>query len=435
MLCSQSPSHLVCCSVFVVGANRDVAPVKSAFRFGALFHDASKFVKQGFLVNLQGSEEDAILTLYCSSVEKNHRAALTQIQEVANKLQAVCNTGFRGYSHTVEWNDPNDASQQDQNISKLFEELKEHITEEHNLTRSVVKDVHQDILTAIESTSLKIACPSSFIILPFVFGSQDVSTKDHLHQLQDNFHCIMDLVNNRAIDAIMGGPKQRMYLYLIDEVKGDLVKGDGFPIVLEKSALSDLLKNHCDLLKSGLQIVAGINNLTGLASMFFPTLPIPHLDPKVIKDFTKSIESLREVPIVMEHGAAGEEVKLRNRGELGDFKQFLLENGVNVERRCGLNPILIKKQQQGLQVGEVVWTKFETSQEVENYYASCEAENSRLEKLVQSGEAEEKQEVEEKEELQAKSPSEPVAPQKSNTPPVNDTQQPQPTPDGCCVIS
>ena len=154
----------------------------------------------------------------------------------------------------------------------------------------------------------EVLTPTTFIIL-------DKELPPEL-ELTDNFEAAKDLfdqgmawlerlqtVGNGILkgdaDKVLGGIKevlnkhmvdQTMYLYLVDELTGKAVRGDGYPITI--TTPSELVHKLLPVMQIGIRAMSLYNGVGGIARMF--GAPVPSLSTALLKNAQLSVETLKQ---------------------------------------------------------------------------------------------------------------------------------------------
>eukprot|EP00985_Skeletonema_marinoi_P021645 scaffold13386_cov154-Skeletonema_marinoi.AAC.2 len=134
-----------------------------------------------------------------------------------------------------------------------------------------------------------------------------------------------DIIKEGISDLIVGG---EMYLYLVDELTGEPVRADEWPIVITEPA--ELVSTLLPLMQLGIRAMCIYNGTAGLAALF--GFPLPRVPKDWSKGAQESVELLKQESSVQEFGVVHEEVeggteeKKSVRGaSLRDFQDFLKE--------------------------------------------------------------------------------------------------------------
>jgi hypothetical protein len=85
--------------------------------------------------------------------------------------------------------------------------------------------------------------------------------------------------------------KETMYLYLIDELTGLPVRGDGYPIVI--TTPSDIVPKLIPVMQVGMRAMSLFNGVAGVAQMV--GYPVPKLPEEWRKGAQSSVEKLKQV--------------------------------------------------------------------------------------------------------------------------------------------
>ena len=85
--------------------------------------------------------------------------------------------------------------------------------------------------------------------------------------------------------------KETMYLYLIDELTGLPVRGDGYPIVITKPA--DIVHKLIPVMQVGIRAMSLFNGVAGVARMV--GYPVPKVPEQWRKGAQSSVEMLKQV--------------------------------------------------------------------------------------------------------------------------------------------
>ena len=103
-----------------------------------------------------------------------------------------------------------------------------------------------------------------------------------------------------SADAVFGAVKEalgdlvtgeRMYFYLVDELTGEPVRGDGYPI--EITTPSEIVPKLLPVMQVGMRAMSLYNGAAGIACMF--GYPIPKVPEKWRKGAQSSVEMLKQV--------------------------------------------------------------------------------------------------------------------------------------------
>jgi hypothetical protein len=87
--------------------------------------------------------------------------------------------------------------------------------------------------------------------------------------------------------------KERMYLYLIDELTGLPVRGDGYPKVI--TTPSEIVHKLLPMMQVGMRAMSLYNGVGGIARMF--GAPVPSVPEEWRKGAQSSVEMLKQVRI------------------------------------------------------------------------------------------------------------------------------------------
>jgi hypothetical protein len=87
--------------------------------------------------------------------------------------------------------------------------------------------------------------------------------------------------------------KETMYLYLIDELTGLPVRGDGYPIVI--TTPSEIVHKLLPVMQVGMRAMSLYNGVGGIARMF--GAPVPSVPEEWRKGAQSSVEMLKQVRI------------------------------------------------------------------------------------------------------------------------------------------
>ena len=175
---------------------------------------------------------------------------------------------------------------------------------------------------------------------------------------------VFEVIKKEIIQEKLVG--KEMYFYLVDDLTGEPVRGDGYPIPI--TTPSDLVPKLLPLMQVGMRAMSVFNGAAGIARMFgFPF-------PKVPKDWTKgaqeSIEMLKEKSSVEQFGVVhdaveeGKEESKTVRGKsLRVFMDFLKENDPGLKKKkngdfAGLRRIGDPNQ------GTALWTTLTDAKEI-----------------------------------------------------------------------
>eukprot|EP00984_Skeletonema_dohrnii_P005207 scaffold1824_cov104-Skeletonema_dohrnii-CCMP3373.AAC.7 len=134
-----------------------------------------------------------------------------------------------------------------------------------------------------------------------------------------------DIIKDGIEDLIVGN---EMYLYLVDELTGEPVRAQGWPIVITKP--SDRVHNWLPLMQLGMRAMSIYNGTAGLARLF--GYPFPKVPKEWSKGAQETVELLKQESSVEEFSVLHEEVKGEGSSEenksvrgasLRDFVDFL----------------------------------------------------------------------------------------------------------------
>ena len=87
--------------------------------------------------------------------------------------------------------------------------------------------------------------------------------------------------------------KETMYLYLVDELTGLPVRGDGYPIVITTPA--EIVHKLLPVMQVGMRAMSLYNGVGGIARMF--GAPVPSVPEEWRKGAQSSVEMLKQVRI------------------------------------------------------------------------------------------------------------------------------------------
>jgi hypothetical protein len=87
--------------------------------------------------------------------------------------------------------------------------------------------------------------------------------------------------------------KERMYLYLIDELTGLPVRGDGYPIKI--TTPSEIVHKLLPVMQVGMRAMSLYNGVGGIALMF--GAPVPSVPEEWRKGAQSSVEMLKQVRV------------------------------------------------------------------------------------------------------------------------------------------
>jgi hypothetical protein len=87
--------------------------------------------------------------------------------------------------------------------------------------------------------------------------------------------------------------EEKMYLYLIDELTGLPVRGDGYPIVIKTPA--DIVHKLLPMMQVGMRAMSLFNGVAGVAQMV--GCPVPKVPEQWRKGAQSSVEMLKQVRI------------------------------------------------------------------------------------------------------------------------------------------
>jgi len=242
------------------------------------------------------------------------------------------------------------------------------------------------IIRAIFDVS-EVQCPASFIMLPFKLESlsrdeEDSKLKAWLGALGDMSTALqggwatvqaeerridkglLSVFRKRAGDFLEQYRKKKTYLYLLDEVTGDVMHGDNYPITI--TAVKDAVKKFLPLMQVGIYAMYAFNVGAGAAKLCgIPMVSIPDSlrssAERCAGEMSKK-SSVEEYDVLQSHldlldaGDEGRQKppeKREIRGpELRQFQQFLGEK--DRERGyCGLSKVC------DAETSKVVWTTAE----------------------------------------------------------------------------
>jgi len=102
--------------------------------------------------------------------------------------------------------------------------------------------------------------------------------------------------------------KKKLYFYLVDELTGEPVRGDGYPIVLTEP--SELVSKLVPVMQVGLHAMSVYNGVAGVARMFVPALPT--VPEKWREGAQSSVELLKQKSSVEKFGAIHEKVEAKD---------------------------------------------------------------------------------------------------------------------------
>jgi hypothetical protein len=252
----------------------------------------------------------------------------------------------------------------------------------------------------------EVKCPTSFLILPFPvgdpnfapkmeswmdkFGSISVSLQESLQQQNGDLQAEaaananadsgsktlqqrVDSLKDRASDFLQQYTSQKSYLYLLDEVTGEVVVGDRYPIEIKEA--SDLVKKYLPMMRVSINAVYALNCIGSIAHMVgvpVPTLPekFTNAAEKCVSEASKesSVEEFKVLQSKLDElggGDAGQTPEVRGaRGrELREIEAFLLENDPKPSRFCELRRVCDKTS------GKAVWTTDKGLKALERKYS------------------------------------------------------------------
>jgi serine/threonine protein kinase/ankyrin repeat protein len=172
-----------------------------------------------------------------------------------------------------------------------------------------------------------------------------------------------EIINEGIKDLIVG-----MYLYLIDELTGEPVRAEGWPITITKP--SKIVPKLLPLMQVGMRAMSIYNGTAGVARMF--GYPVPKVPEAWSKGAQESIELLKQESSVEDFGVVHAEVKEGTEEEksvrgasLREFVDFMTKNdpGLSTNKSghfAGLKRIGDPED------GTALWTKLTDPVDIEN---------------------------------------------------------------------
>eukprot|EP00984_Skeletonema_dohrnii_P031895 scaffold25004_cov144-Skeletonema_dohrnii-CCMP3373.AAC.4 len=111
-----------------------------------------------------------------------------------------------------------------------------------------------------------------------------------------------DIIKEGISDLTVGG---EMYLYLVDELTGEPVRADAWPLIITTPA--DLVPKLLPLMQVGIRAMCIYNGTAGLAALF--GFPLPRVPKAWSKGSQELVELLKQESSVQEFGVVNEEVE------------------------------------------------------------------------------------------------------------------------------
>ncbi len=171
-----------------------------------------------------------------------------------------------------------------------------------------------------------------------------------------------EIIKEGISDLIVG---EEMYLYLIDELTGEPVQAEGWPLVI--TTPSEIVPKLLPLMMVGMRAMCIYNGIAGLAKMFGCPLPnIPEDASKGAQESIKKESSVEEFDVVHEQVKGGNEEKKSVRGaSLREFVDFMKENDPGLKENksgnfAGLQRIGDPEE------GTALWTTLTDPADIEN---------------------------------------------------------------------
>eukprot|EP00956_Cyclotella_meneghiniana_P002070 scaffold2314_cov55-Cyclotella_meneghiniana.AAC.6 len=162
--------------------------------------------------------------------------------------------------------------------------------------------------------------------------------------------------------------REKMYLYLVDELTGEPVRAEGWPLEITKP--SELVPKLLPLMMVGMRGLSICNGAAGLARIFFPGVPkVPKTVLKGARETVKLLKqesSVEEFAVVHKEVKGGTEEKKSVRGvSLREFEDFLNKNdpGLKEDKSgdfAGLQRIGDPED------GTALWTLLTDPEDIEN---------------------------------------------------------------------
>ncbi|KAK1747165.1 serine/threonine-protein kinase [Skeletonema marinoi] len=179
-----------------------------------------------------------------------------------------------------------------------------------------------------------------------------------------NIDEVFDNIKDGIKDLIVGN---EMYLYLIDDLTGDPVQAEGWPLVI--TTPSDVVPRLLPLMQLGMIGLSFYNGTAGMARLF--GYPLPRVPKEWSKGAQETVELLKQESSVEEFSVLHEEVKEGSgekksvRGEsLRIFMDFLDKEDPGL--KVGKTGHFAGLQRFGDDQGTALWTVLTNKKEIEN---------------------------------------------------------------------
>jgi hypothetical protein len=243
----------------------------------------------------------------------------------------------------------------------------------------------EPILTAINE-SWEVQCPTSFVLLPFKFSHKEPNLADMKAWLEtfgdlsvacneeeasarsattptaSNF---MERVSSslKKVEACKAKLVERYvstsYLYLLDEVTGEILCGDNYPIHIEDP--TEVVKKYLPLMRLGVNAVCAFNKLAAVGHLF--GVPVPEIPGCLTSSAKQFIEkaSSEKCGVLQEnerHGVRGQDLR--------ELQALLIERDP-VGGFCGLRRVFDNRDKL---TGKMIWTTKEGVKDLEREYGS-----------------------------------------------------------------
>jgi hypothetical protein len=293
-------------------------------------------------------------------------------------------------------------------MSKMTTAVVQRIDEKFENLKVGLDDHTKGILQAIFDVD-EVQCPTSFIIVPFELeglSSDEQETKlqswlqalgDMSATLQEGWETIQaakDAIASKELNRGIVGcfrkfagsflgqySSKKTYLYLLDEVTGDIVRGEPYPIKIKSPTKT--VKKFLPLMKLGINAICALNLAAGAAKLC--GIPAPSIPDSLKSSAESYVEELSKKSSVEDYDVlqshldvldAEEDGKLpETRGvrgpELREFAEFLEK--VDPHRRfCGLSRV------RDVKTSKAVWTTQEGVNILEAREVAFEQEKAKL---------------------------------------------------------
>jgi hypothetical protein len=302
-------------------------------------------------------------------------------------------------------------------MSKMTTAVVQRIDENFENLKVVLDDSTKDVLRAIFDVD-EVQCPTSFIMVPFKLedlSSDEQETKleswlqalgDMSATVQEGWEALQaakDALASKKINRGIVGRFRELagnflgqysskatYLYLLDEVTGDIVHGEPYPIRIKSPTKT--VKKFLPLMKLGVNAMCALNLAAGAAKLC--GIPAPSI-PDSLKSSAESYvgelskkSSVEDYDVLQSHldvldskddGQLPETRGVRGP-ELREFEEFL--KGVDSHRRfCGLSRVRDVKS------SKAVWTTQGGIRILEEREIEFEQEKAKLEEQKAFGDA------------------------------------------------